>query len=222
VQLSSDRLGLSAATGEATALHAVRDVRLTFQPRPPPPPPPPPPGPGPGYGHGPGPGPGPRGELIVNGSFEQPSLPRGNFRLVPSVPGWNRSVGRSIELQNRVAGRPASGDQLVELDGADATGIFQDVATRPGAEYELRLAFAARPGTDVSENALEVVWNGEVLTQLEASGQGVSETAWTYATFRVRANSPNSRLELRDVGTSNGVGTYVDDVSLQQVTGPRR
>ncbi|MDC0714670.1 hypothetical protein POL68_39845 [Stigmatella sp. ncwal1] len=216
VQLSSDRLALSAATGAAGALHAVRDVRLTFQPRQAPPPPP----------HGPPPGPpsGPpqRGELLTNGGFEQPSLPRGNYRSMPSVPGWNRSVGRSIELQNRVAGSPASGDQYIELDGDDNTGIYQEVSTRPGAEYELRLAFSARPGTDVSDNALDVVWNGRVLTRLQASGQGLSETAWTYAIFRVRAEGPSSRVELRDVGASNGSGTYVDDVSLRQVTDSRR
>ncbi|MFY0576181.1 hypothetical protein ACN28S_19075 [Cystobacter fuscus] len=127
---------------------------------------------------------------MFNGDFEQPSLRRGSFQSLGELPGWRRAAGRTIELQNNVAGSAAQGSQLVELDGQDNTTIQQDVATRPGAEYELRLAFSARPGTDARDNGLEVLWNGEVLTRLEASGQKLSDTAWTYVVLRVRRTAP--------------------------------
>ena len=215
VSVSATALGIGAGTGDANALHAIRDLRLTREPsRPQPPPPPPMPPPGPPSG----------GNLIINGDFEQPSLGRGSFRTLASLPGWNRSSGRSIELQNNVAGSAAQGQQFVELDGEDNTTLVQDmIPTRPGVEYELRLAFSARPGTEARDNALEVLWNGRSQAVLEANGKKLNDTAWTYVVLRVRAEGPTSRLELRDVGQSNGVGTYVDDVSLRQVSGgPRR
>ncbi len=215
VNSSFTGLGIGAATGDATARHAIRDLRLALQPRSPPRPPGPP---------GPPPRPpdsSPDGNLLFNGDFEQPALRRGSYQGLGELPGWRRAAGRSIELQNNVAGSAAQGAQLVELDGQDNTTLQQDVATRPGAEYELRLAFSARPGTDARDNGLEVLWNGEVLTRLEASGQKLSDTAWTYVVLRVRAEGPSSRVELRDVGRSTGSGTYVDDVSLRQVSGGR-
>jgi hypothetical protein len=218
VNSSFTGLGIGAGTGDANALHAIRDLRLALQPRSPPRPPGPP---------GPPPRPpdsSPDGELLFNGDFEQPALRRGGFQLMGEIPGWQRVAGRAIELQNNAAGSAARGAQLVELDGEDNTTLIQDVATRPGTEYELRLAFSARPGTDARDNALDVLWNGRVLARLEANGQKLSDTAWTSVVLRVRAEGPNSRVELRDVGRSTGSGTYVDDVSLRQVSGggPRR
>ncbi|MET0406232.1 MAG: hypothetical protein ABW123_27690 [Cystobacter sp.] len=224
VNASSTGLGIGAGTGDATALHAIRNLRLAREPRSPPRQPPGGP-PGPPGQPGPfPPGPSQDGDLLINGGFEQPSLRKGSFQALGDLPGWRRSDGRTIELQNNVAGSAAQGSQLVELDGENNTAIYQDVATRPGTEYELRLAFSARPGTDLRDNALEVSWNGRVLTRLDASGEKLSDTAWTYTTVRVRAEGPSSRLELRDVGRSTGSGTYVDDVSLRQVSGggPRR
>ncbi len=214
VNFSDSALGISAATGDANAMHAIRDLRVSRAPSRPTPQPPP----------GPPPGPPSDGNLLINGDFEQPALGRGSFRNVPSLPGWNRAAGRSVEVQNNVAGSAAQGQQFLELDGEDNTAIVQDmIPTRPGAEYELRLAFAARPGTEQRDNALEVSWNGRTQTVLEGSGKKSSDTVWTYVTLRVRAEGPTSRLELRDVGQSNGVGTYVDDVSLREVSGrPRR
>ncbi len=222
VDTSATGLAVSAATGDANALHAIRDLRLALQPaRVPAPPQPAPPGP-------PGPPGRPQeGNLLLNGDFEEPSIPGRSYRSLNSLPGWSRASGQTIELHHRVAGSPATGNQAIELDGNDNTTIYQDVATRRGAEYELRLAFSARPGTDAQDNALAVVWNGQVVARLEASGQGRPETAWTYVVVRVTADGPSSRLELRDEGRSNGQGTYVDDVSLRQLSGsgsgwPRR
>ena len=56
-----------------------------------------------------------------------------------------------------------------------------------------------------------------LVTVVSASGEGATDARWTRVAFRVRATSNGSRLELRDGGTSNGSGTYVDDVSIQPV-----
>ncbi|HZI05009.1 MAG TPA: hypothetical protein VEZ71_13350 [Archangium sp.] len=202
-------LALAAASGGADGRHAVRNLRIATR----------------GHDGERPPRPNPpredRDELLLNGGFEQPALAPGNVSYNDSIAGWRRSKGSAIEVQRHVAGSPAEGAQHLELDGKDSTGIFQDVATRPGAEYVLRLAFSARPGTPPRDNVLEVLWNGQVIERLQASGMEQSETRWRPLELRVRATSSTTRLELRDAGESNSTGTYVDAVSLQRVGGRR-
>ncbi|HZD61409.1 MAG TPA: hypothetical protein VE200_01305, partial [Xanthobacteraceae bacterium] len=61
--------------------------------------------------------------LIVNGSFETPDVPTGQFRIFSSIPGWTfqpraGATSTGIEIQDHVAGAPAAGagNQFVELD----------------------------------------------------------------------------------------------------------
>lgn len=194
-------LALAAASGAADGRHAVRNLRIaTRSPD----------------EERPEPAKGPR-ELLLNGSFEEPRLSPGHWEGFSSLPGWHRSKGEVIEVQHGAAGRPAEGNQLVELDGNDSTSIYQVVTTRPGAEYELQLAFSARPGTSAGENVLEVLWNGQVLHRLSATGEGEGDTLWRQVKLRVRADSDRSRVELRDAGQPSTLGTYVDAVSLREV-----
>ncbi len=65
------------------------------------------------------PPPAPGTELVVNGGFEQPDIPRVSFRILGSLPGWTLSPGSrgtGIEIQDNRAGAPQFGDQFVELD----------------------------------------------------------------------------------------------------------
>ena len=62
-----------------------------------------------------------------------------------------------------------------------------------------------------------VLWDGQPIGRLEADGSARSETTWTVGTFRVTARSGRSRLELRDEGTPNSLGTYIDDVRVTPV-----
>lgn len=151
---------------------------------------------------------------IANGSFEQPDVAYGQAVAMANILGWVRTVGSGVEVHDHAAGAAAAGDQWVELDGADSSGIAADVATTAGASYLVTLAFAARPGTTALDNRLEIRWNNEVIATLSASGEGATTTSWTRASFRIHALTGQGRLELRDAGASNGQGTYVDDVSI--------
>ncbi len=165
----------------------------------------------------PSPQPSPSGSLLRNGSFEEPSVGGGSWRFFQSLPGWQLASGTAIEVQSRAAGNPAHGAQLVELDSRSSSAIYQDVRTVPGATYELRLAFSPRPGRGIEDNRLAVRFGGREIGVVEASGQGRSDTSFTYVTYRVVADARISRVELADVGRSDGFGTYVDDVSLTLV-----
>ena len=55
------------------------------------------------------------------------------------------------------------------------------------------------------------------IARLEADGSRLSDTAWTVSTFFVTARSGRSRLEIRDEGMPNGLGSYIDDVRVVPV-----
>ena len=85
--------------------------------------------------------------MLVNGSFEHPQVPSGSSHPFPAIPGWHLAFGPDIELQNHVAGAPAVGDQLAELDSDASSGIFQRVRTEPGRQYRLQLFASTRKDT---------------------------------------------------------------------------
>ncbi|MCA9534760.1 MAG: DUF642 domain-containing protein [Myxococcales bacterium] len=161
-----------------------------------------------------------QGNLLVNGGFEQPRLNHGTWQVFGALPGWQLSSGPGIEVQNNVAGRPAEGSQYVELDSHASSAIYQDVQTVPGQYYELRVAFSARPGTPRMDNSVAVVLNGQVVHTLDAEGSQLGDTQWAYQSIQFQATSSSTRVELRHVGRSNGLGGYVDDVSVTAISGP--
>jgi hypothetical protein len=164
----------------------------------------------------------PAGNLITNGGFESPALPFARYQLFSSIPGWSLASGPAIEVQNHVAGAPAEGQQHVELDSSASSAIYQDVATVPGETYRLTFAFAARPGTDTTENHLQVTWGGTVIADLTADGTGQADTSWKYYSYDVINDTaaPTTRLQFADLGRSDSLGTYLDGVSLVALHGP--
>src|SRR5262245_73711 len=107
-------------------------------------------------------------ELVVNGGFESPALEPGSWDVFGEIRGWHTASGPGIEIQNRVAGEPASGDQHVELDSHASSAMYQILDTVPGATYLVTYRVSARPGTDAADNRLEVLWNGAVIDRFAA------------------------------------------------------
>ncbi len=167
--------------------------------------------------------------IVINGSFEQNAVTaQSGWDIFTTLPGWKLARGPSIELQRNVRGwAAADGQQYLELDtdidgplgsmsfsgDEDASSaVYQDVATTPGEQYELRFAFSPRPG--VAGNDLEVKFDDIVIDTLTADGSSLSNTDWQYFTYTVTATSDSTRLEFGDVGPSDSLGTFIDNVSL--------
>ena len=172
------------------------------------------------------------GNLIVNGSFEEPIVgapEMWDIYLTPEVPGWTiewmpgsgDDTDPMLELHRGVNGwLPQEGEQYAELDtdwdGPDgglngepaSVMIYQDIATGEGCEYELKFYFSPRPGTPESDNSLEVKWNGSVLDTISRAGS--SQTDWSEHTYSVTATGPTTRLQFADLGTANSLGTFLD------------
>jgi len=177
-------------------------------------------------------------ELLENGSFESPEVEDlalwdifdsgaaslGWFVEWVRIGGAEPEVA-SIELHRGVNGWSSSdGLQHAELDGdwqgpgggsgEDAsTAIYQDVATITGEFYDLSFAFSPRPSTSASENILEVLWEGFVVATIGPDA-GSGDVDWGVHNMQLEATQDGSRLEFRDAGNGNSVGTLLDNVSL--------
>lgn len=165
-------------------------------------------------------------ELINNGGFEAPVVSGGWQAFVNGTTGLDWSVDwrdgstnpAYLELQKGVNGwLPFGGSQYAELDshnGPASVRIYQDFATIPGDDYNLSFAFSARPGTDIENNKLKVLWNGVEVNLLTADGTGESNTNWATSTYSLTATATTTRLEFIDMGTSDTLGTFLDEVSV--------
>jgi hypothetical protein len=151
----------------------------------------------------------PTGNIVTNSSFESPNVPYGMWGQGTSIPGWQAAYGK-IEIQDHALGSwPAHGSQHVELDAQGPSGIYQDLATTPGATYRLRFAFAARPGTGPSENVIGVVWDGQPVDTLTTGS-----STWVYYTYTVVASGATTRVQFNDLGVPSTQGTFLDHVTV--------
>ncbi|HSL84643.1 MAG TPA: DUF642 domain-containing protein, partial [Thermoanaerobaculia bacterium] len=160
--------------------------------------------------------------LVTNGSFEttpQP-VPDESFRHfsdvgAENVAGWNLASGSAIEVQRNLNGAAADGEHWIELAASDPTTITQTVSVTPGALYELRFAYSARPffGDD---NRFRVSWAGERRT-LQAPQ--VSEITWQYASVVAAAPEDGTgTIRFRDLSGGNpAAAMFIDDVTLCRV-----
>ena len=158
--------------------------------------------------------------LVQHGSFESPALGAGNWGIYPAIPGWTLVLGGGAEVQNNVAGAPYAGEQHVELDGNDNSAIEQAVPVVSGATYRFTWAYSPRPGVSSASNGVSVFVDGNLVGTSAADGGALSDTAWTVYQLVVPASGPTITLGFRASGTSDGVGGYIDDVTLSLVAPP--
>lgn len=156
--------------------------------------------------------------LIQNGSFESPALSAGSWGVYPAgIPNWSNTAGSGLEVQNNAAGAALAGSQLVELDGYDNSGMAQTVPTQPGAPYLFTFGYSPRPGVDALSNAIQVFVDGNLVASIAHDGTGNADTVWQRYSYGVTATGSAMTVEFRASGTSDGVGGYVDDVTLAPI-----
>ena len=178
----------------------------------------------------------PEVELVVNGGFEAPVVTNEkNWNIFDStLTSWETSwlpviqstYSPTLELQRGVNNWVAyAGEQYAELDGdwdgpdgtingeQASTRIYQDIETIPGETYTVSFAFSPRPDTDASNNNLEFSWNGIVEDNISRAGSG--DVDWSEHTYQFVADLAVTRLQFADAGTSDSLGTFIDDVSVR-------
>lgn len=167
------------------------------------------------------------GNLIVNGSFEEPAL-GGDWDVYSEDETlWNISwvnpydgqpEDALLEFQNHLV-TAQDGEQYAELDSdwGFASGepagvtISQTLATVPGIDYEVSFYTHARPGTVDADNTLDLVISlGD--SEETMSVQAVSE--WTRHSYVFTAVSTETEVAFSYTGTENSLGMFLDNVSV--------
>lgn len=162
-------------------------------------------------------------ELVTNGGFEVPELGSSwgivplsdtslGWTVAPTTPPWDEGQPQGLELQKIKT--PDSGDQYAELDAYDPVKISQDIGPCESGLYSLRYAWSPRPG--VSQNVMEVYWDGSLIATHSADGSGNSDTVWTQEDFAFMDGPSSSSfpLEFRETGPHDQLGMFLDSVSV--------
>ncbi|RLS51385.1 MAG: DUF4347 domain-containing protein [Planctomycetota bacterium] len=154
-----------------------------------------------------------RRNLVINGSFEDPDVtPIGQFA---SITGWtgNSDDVEIIDNSASVSNNASDGTQFLELDAQDGvvtTGVYQDVTTVSGRTYTLTFDLAARGGTTLATNTVEVYWRGSLIATVDPSS-----TNWQTQTYTVTGSGGSDRLEFKHPSADDdGLGGLIDRVSL--------
>jgi hypothetical protein len=172
-------------------------------------------------------------ELVLNGSFEEPVVDTANgcyaggtgwdYCYTEDVPGWTVEwvsvVGYgNLEFHNAGVGLgvPYLGNQYVEMDTHGSStppdanvSIYQDFMTC-GGDYTISYAWRPRPGVTAASMKLEVYWDGQlVATHIPLS------SSWTEENLVMSTSLGTHRLEFKEVGTGDQLGTFLDAVSVQ-------
>ena len=185
-------------------------------------------------------------ELIVNGSFENPVVTNPNRWDIFSgsatnwLTGWvsptpatygsqTRPTEAKLEIHKSglFSGSIPAGSQYAELDGdwggpsdggsgePASVKISQLLATWPGYQYQVSFNFSPRPATAASNNSLEFSWDGAPVDTISRAGG--SSFDWSSHSYTLGADDYNTVIEFADDGTSDSLGTFLDNVSVRCV-----
>ena len=159
------------------------------------------------------------GNLVVNGSFEQPDVTAGTFSLLTSIPGWSLLRGDRFEIQDNISnlGGASDGQQHLELDSnTTSSDVQQTIAVIPGAVYSVSFDYRGRPNRSSSDNQLKFeAYDSDNVLILEESITATNTSSWTTWTGSFTAPTSAVRLVFKDTGTPNSYGAFVDDVQLE-------
>lgn len=160
--------------------------------------------------------------LLLNSSFENPladanSAHGGLWEIFSSVPGWTIS-GDGLEIWNGLFGGASDGSQNAELDGGGNTAISQIITTIPGATYELKFDFSARPG--VVDNAITAKAAGANIVAASVDGTTLSLNDWNTFSDTFVATTTSTQILFVDNGVSNSLGSLIDNTVVCLVAKP--
>ncbi len=152
------------------------------------------------------------GELLDGGSFESAKIAAGKWGTVKTVGGWQTDTSIEIWGKGFLGVAATDGEKVMELDSDKRfSRVWQDVATEKGATYDFSFDFAARGGTKLATNSIEVYWNDKLMGTFDPLG-----TAWQKAALQLVGTGGTDRIEFREQASDNdSLGGLIDNVSLK-------
>ncbi|MFH7045082.1 DUF642 domain-containing protein [Paucibacter sp. JuS9] len=151
--------------------------------------------------------------LLSNGSFEATPQAAGTWSRQSTLPGWVVAANQA-ELRNDVAGKASQGVNYLELDVDNNSLISQTISTLLGQWYELSFDYSNRSGVAVSSNGLGWSFGGASGLAPVLAYNGSSGNQWSHFSILVQATGTSSTLSLWATGTSDSLGSSLDNVSL--------
>ncbi|MBS9423527.1 MARTX multifunctional-autoprocessing repeats-in-toxin holotoxin RtxA [Photorhabdus caribbeanensis] len=136
--------------------------------------------------------------LIINGNFEQ-----GNY-------GWQATNG--IEAYHPAGAygldNEGHGERVSELDADKNTAIYQDLQNLfEGEVISLSFDFANRHNAYLTNNGMEVFWNGEQVFSTAGDAAG-----WQNKTLELTAKAGSNQIAFKGTGLNDGVGYVLDNI----------
>ena len=157
--------------------------------------------------------------VILFSNFDSVSTPalssQGYDASLTTADGW--TGGPTIEVQtNSIAGAPFSSPNLVELDTTANSSMFVNL-TRLG-RYTVSYYYSPRINQPSSTNGISLSLGSTQLDTVTAVG-GAS-TDWQLRTVSFTNTVVGTALTFAAFGTSDGVGGYLDNITLSAVPEP--
>jgi len=159
--------------------------------------------------------------LIVNGSFESPSVWQTSAVTdytagSTAMPGWTVG-GNSVDLTGETYWAAEDGDQSLDLSGSAPGSVTQTVTTTPGADYTLTWYMAGNTNCGQAIKTMHVLWNGTLVDSptFDDSSDSNTSMGWVEVQLNVAATSASSTLEFADATPdASQCGSTLDSVSL--------
>ncbi len=151
-------------------------------------------------------------ELIVNGDFANHTLGDKGWGLFDTVEGWTATDGK-IEIQQRNYGTGnVLGNEVVELDSNANSTIAQQLKLTESGTYSFSIDYAMR-GNNPDTNGVLVYIGDELAAELFPTEKG-------FQTFEatLELDAGDTALIIKGAGTSDSIGTVIDNVSLKQTS----
>ncbi|MBU1164749.1 fibronectin type III domain-containing protein [Patescibacteria group bacterium] len=182
--------------------------------------------------------------IVVNGSFEQPSVESDTgwdifdpsvvngwdadwVQIEPPYGGEDQPLEAYIELHNGIddwVPAPNGGEQYAELD-SDWNGHVGTLSGEPASSkiyqdiytnpgYEYKIKFNFSPRPDTLLADNSLEFSWDGILKDTINRAGSSNTDWSAHEYTFTATDWITRLQFADAGTSNSNGTFVDNVSV--------
>ncbi|WP_248960746.1 hypothetical protein [Sphaerisporangium perillae] len=172
--------------------------------------------------------------VLGNGGFEEPSDLRGAGNMRTDIPNWHTtSADRVIELWGPgnapgtgVEVAADSGSVFAEMNGTQASTLYQDITTHPKTVLVWRLAHRARSTSPDNKDVIRVKIGapGGETVQIPL-GQTTSDiadggTGWGHYTgiYRVPKGQKVTRFSVEAVSSAAGVPSYGNFLDSVEVT----
>ena len=158
------------------------------------------------------------GQLVFQAGFEDVFVPAGQFRFFQSVSGLT-ATGAAVEVQNNnpAVGPASQGTNLLELDGTN--GVFVTITDVPADGLILQGDYSPRRGFNATQNTIQVLWNGSVVSTLARDGRGQSSTDFQQFQISLSGEDASGRLEFRSISANDtfGAGGLLDAIRVYTV-----